>query len=108
MLADIDAGALARAKADLAAAGAEVLAVKTEVTKLENIEALAEKIMAVFGGVAGLSKSLYHELAYKGARVLVSVLYPAFIKTDIMSSERNRPQDLRNRPEEEIRLPITR
>ncbi len=184
VLADIDAEALALAEADLAAAGSEVLAVRTNVTKLEDIEALANKTMAVFGGVhllvnnagvgggssvldstikdwewvigvdlwsviygvkvfgpimlaqgeeghivntasiaglftgpspapytvakcgvVGLSESLYHELAYKGARVGVSVLSPAFVKTDIIDSERNRPQDLCNRPEEEIRPP---
>ena len=47
-------------------------------------------------GVVALSESLHHELALQQSKVKVSVLCPAWVKTNIMDSERNRPQKLSN------------
>lgn len=46
-------------------------------------------------GVVTLSETLYHDLQEAGSAVGVSVLCPGFVKTQIMSSERNRPEELR-------------
>ena len=51
VLADIEAGALAKAKSELEATGAKVLAVATDVSKPEEIEALAAKTLGAFGAV---------------------------------------------------------
>jgi NAD(P)-dependent dehydrogenase (short-subunit alcohol dehydrogenase family) len=56
-------------------------------------------------GVVTLSETLYHELNLTGAKIGVSVLCPSFVNTGIMDAERNRPADLVNRPEEEVRAP---
>ncbi|MGZ6124299.1 MAG: SDR family NAD(P)-dependent oxidoreductase, partial [Myxococcales bacterium] len=45
-------------------------------------------------GVVTLSETLFHDLRAAGARVGVSVLCPAFVPTNIRSSERNRPTEL--------------
>jgi short-subunit dehydrogenase len=61
VLADIDESALAQAKQELLAAGGTVLAVKTDVTQIEEVQALAQATLNTFGGVhllcnnAGLS-----------------------------------------------------
>lgn len=62
-------------------------------------------------GVVTLSETLYHELVAIGAKIGVSVLCPAWVKTRILESERNRPPDLQNppaqvqmRPEEQAML----
>jgi NAD(P)-dependent dehydrogenase (short-subunit alcohol dehydrogenase family) len=47
-------------------------------------------------GVVALSEQLYHELAFRGANVKVSVLCPGWVNTGIIDSERNRPPDLCN------------
>jgi len=47
-------------------------------------------------GVVTLSESLYLELAAVGSKVRVSVLCPAWVKTDLMDGARNRPEELRN------------
>jgi NAD(P)-dependent dehydrogenase (short-subunit alcohol dehydrogenase family) len=49
-------------------------------------------------GVVNLSESLYRELAAAGSKIHVSVLCPAWVKTHLMDSERNRPGALRNDP----------
>ncbi|MGE5390831.1 MAG: SDR family NAD(P)-dependent oxidoreductase [Deltaproteobacteria bacterium] len=41
--------------------------------------------------VVSLTESLYHELALLDSKVRVSVVSPAFVRTDIMASEINRP-----------------
>lgn len=46
--------------------------------------------------VVSLSESLYLELEQKKAKVSASVLCPAWVKTQIFSSERNRPAELQN------------
>jgi NAD(P)-dependent dehydrogenase (short-subunit alcohol dehydrogenase family) len=46
--------------------------------------------------VVSLSETLYHELAARGAKVQVSVLCPNYVKTKIVTSERNRPEELHN------------
>jgi NAD(P)-dependent dehydrogenase (short-subunit alcohol dehydrogenase family) len=44
--------------------------------------------------VVTISESLHLELAMQNAKVKVSVLCPGFVKTNIATSERNRPADL--------------
>jgi len=51
--------------------------------------------------VVAISESLYHELALVGSNVNVSVLCPAWVKTGIGESERNRPAHLREPVAEE-------
>jgi len=51
-------------------------------------------------GVVALSECLYMALEERNARVKVSVLCPANVKTNIISCERNRPVGLRNEPVE--------
>jgi len=50
VLADIEEGALAAAAAELKVAGAEVLSVKTDVSRGEEVENLAARTMQAFGG----------------------------------------------------------
>ena len=47
--------------------------------------------------VVTLSEVLYHDLKAENARVGVSVLCPAWVGTNIWNSQRNRPEDLRDR-----------
>ncbi|MGO0061517.1 SDR family NAD(P)-dependent oxidoreductase [Brevibacillus fluminis] len=56
--------------------------------------------------VVAFSETLYHELKLSQAKVGVSVLCPGFVQTKICDAERNRPEGLRNSPEEEGRSPI--
>jgi NAD(P)-dependent dehydrogenase (short-subunit alcohol dehydrogenase family) len=51
VLADVEVDALARAEAELRGRGATVLAVRTDVRQASEVEALAEKTLAAFGGV---------------------------------------------------------
>ena len=51
VLADVEAKALAAAREELASGGREVLAVQTDVSKLEAVEALAKKALEAFGAV---------------------------------------------------------
>jgi NAD(P)-dependent dehydrogenase (short-subunit alcohol dehydrogenase family) len=46
--------------------------------------------------VVGLSEQHYHALTHIESKVGVSVLCPAFVNTNIMDSDRNRPEELRN------------
>ncbi|GIU84273.1 MAG: short-chain dehydrogenase [Acidimicrobiales bacterium] len=48
--------------------------------------------------VVAISESLHHELRLRQAPIRVSVLCPAFVRTRIHESERNRPEHLRDRP----------
>jgi NAD(P)-dependent dehydrogenase (short-subunit alcohol dehydrogenase family) len=176
VLADIEDEALALAEKELAAEGAEVLAVKTDVASRESVDALAAATIERFGkvhivcnnagvsgggggaiwltttrdwewtlgvnlmgvvhgiqafvplmvehgeeghvvntssvlglstgggsiygvtkhGVARLSEGLYHDLKAAGASIGVSVLCPGMIATQIITSDRNRPDHLRN------------
>ena len=48
--------------------------------------------------VVSLSESLYQELAGLGHNIGVSVLCPGLVNTNIMESERNRPEDLPSEP----------
>ena len=52
-------------------------------------------------GVVTLSESLQHELSMQGAQVKVSVLCPGFVKTNIIDSERNRPDEFQT-PQQEL------
>jgi len=51
VLADVEPNALARAEAEMKAAGAKVIGVRTDVSKAADVEALAQKTLAAFGGV---------------------------------------------------------
>jgi NAD(P)-dependent dehydrogenase (short-subunit alcohol dehydrogenase family) len=51
VLADVEAETLAKAEADLQAAGAAVLAVRTDVSRAGDVEALARRTLEVFGAV---------------------------------------------------------
>ena len=51
VLADVEEGALKQAENDIKATGAETLAVKTDVSKVDDVKALAEKTIDAFGGV---------------------------------------------------------
>jgi NAD(P)-dependent dehydrogenase (short-subunit alcohol dehydrogenase family) len=51
VLADVEPTALARAEADMKTAGAEVISVRTDVSKAADVEALAQKTLAAFGAV---------------------------------------------------------
>ncbi len=171
VLADVEEGPLAQAREELARGGAEVLAVKTDVSKRESVDELARKTFETFGtahvvcnnagvgstagaawdlsqgdwewtmgvnlwgvihgvrafvprlvqqgeghvvntasiagmitvpgmspycvtkhAVVALSECMYHDLSLStGGKVGVSVLCPAWVKTRINQSERNRP-----------------
>jgi len=47
-------------------------------------------------GVVTLSEGLHHDLNLRGAKINVSVLCPAWVKTRITDSERHRPSDDRS------------
>ncbi len=51
VLADVEPRALATAEAEMKAAGAKVIGVRTDVSKAAQVEALAQKTLAAFGGV---------------------------------------------------------
>ena len=51
VLADVEPSALARAEAEMKAAGAKVIGVRTDVSKAADVEALAQKTLAAFGAV---------------------------------------------------------
>ncbi len=51
VLADIEPEALARAEAEMKAAGARVIGVRTDVSKAAEVEALAQQTLKAFGGV---------------------------------------------------------
>jgi NAD(P)-dependent dehydrogenase (short-subunit alcohol dehydrogenase family) len=173
VLADVEAQALSKAEQELRDQGATTLSVVTDVSKADQVEALAQKTLETFGavhivcnnagvaagglswsqpladwewvigvnlwgvihgvrtfvpilldqkteghvvntasmagllsgpfatiynvtkhGVVTLSESLYQELALQNAPVTVSVLCPGFVKTNILDSDRNRPEQL--------------
>jgi NAD(P)-dependent dehydrogenase (short-subunit alcohol dehydrogenase family) len=51
VLADVEPDALAKAEGEMKAAGAKVIGVRTDVSKAAEVEALAQKTLAAFGGV---------------------------------------------------------
>lgn len=51
-------------------------------------------------GVVALSEVLFHELAMSGTDVGVSVLCPGWVSTNLHSADRNRPDALRNAPDD--------
>ncbi len=51
VLADVEPNALAKAEAEMKAAGAKVIGVRTDVSKAAEVEALAQKTLAAFGAV---------------------------------------------------------
>src|SRR5450756_1778214 len=51
VLADVEPNALAKAEAEMKAAGAKVIGVRTDVSKAAEVEALAQQALAAFGGV---------------------------------------------------------
>jgi NAD(P)-dependent dehydrogenase (short-subunit alcohol dehydrogenase family) len=50
VLADVEPNALAKAEAEMKTAGAKVIGVRTDVSKAAEVEALAQKTLAAFGG----------------------------------------------------------
>ncbi|RLC59513.1 MAG: 3-oxoacyl-ACP reductase [Chloroflexi bacterium] len=48
-------------------------------------------------GIVTLSESMHGELAHLGSKLKVSVLCPAWVKTELMDSDRNRPAELQNK-----------
>jgi NAD(P)-dependent dehydrogenase (short-subunit alcohol dehydrogenase family) len=56
-------------------------------------------------GVVTLSESLHHELALTGSKVKVSVLCPAWVKTQLMDGDRNRPAALQDESRPESAIP---
>ncbi|MDO8612886.1 MAG: SDR family NAD(P)-dependent oxidoreductase [Dehalococcoidia bacterium] len=185
VLADIEEEALAKAESEMSAEGATVIAVRTDVSKAADVEALAQKTIDGFGavhivcnnagvgpaegaiweltetdwrwvlgvnlwgvihgirafvpvmlkqdseghivnsasvaglltapfvatycvakhGVVTLSESLHRELAQVGSKVKVSVLCPAWVKTQLMDGHRNRPTELQNAPDQDTPTP---
>jgi len=55
-------------------------------------------------GVVSLSETLYAELKQRDAKINVSVLCPGYIKTNIMDGDRNRPDELKNDPDEDAKM----
>ncbi len=51
VLADVEEKALAKAEGEMKAAGAKVIGVRTDVSKAAEVDALAQKTLATFGGV---------------------------------------------------------
>jgi len=51
VLADVDAAALAQVEAEMKVTGATVIAVRTDVSKAEDVERLAKETLAAFGAV---------------------------------------------------------
>ena len=51
VLADVEPNALAKTEAEMKAAGAKVIGVRTDVSKAAEVEALAQKTLAAFGAV---------------------------------------------------------
>jgi len=56
-------------------------------------------------GVVTLSESLHRELAAVGAKLKVSVLCPAWVKTQLMDGDRNRSAALMNEPGRTAAIP---
>lgn len=178
VLADIEQGALERAADAMRSEGATVLPVRTDVSKAEEVERLADAALRQFGSVhivcnnagvvppggfvwdatladwqwvlgvnlwgvihgvrvfvpimlkqgteghivntasmaglitgpflgiysvtkhavVALSESLYHEFNLTGAKLRVSVLCPAWVNTNLVDADRNRPPELQNEP----------
>jgi len=57
VLADVEPNALAKAEAEMKAAGAKVIGVRTDVSKAADVEVLAQKALAAFGGVHVLANN---------------------------------------------------
>ena len=53
-------------------------------------------------GVVALTEALHYELIVSGAKLRTSVLCPAWVKTSILDSARNRPAELANKAERVI------
>ena len=69
VLADVEPNALAKAEAEMKAAGAKVIGVRTDVSKAAEVEALAQQTLAAFGGVpAGRAPARSFSRAYTPAR----------------------------------------
>jgi NAD(P)-dependent dehydrogenase (short-subunit alcohol dehydrogenase family) len=55
--------------------------------------------------VVALSEKLYYDMAQRGGKIKVSVLCPGWVRTRIMDSERNRPAELADDPDEMVVTP---
>jgi NAD(P)-dependent dehydrogenase (short-subunit alcohol dehydrogenase family) len=54
--------------------------------------------------VITLSETLYHEMAGRNAKIKVSVLCPMWVNTRLLEADRNRPAELQNDPDTEMRI----
>ncbi len=54
---------------------------------------------ATKSAIVAITESLYHELKFLDSKVKVSLLCPSFVKTRIINSGRNRPENLKNETE---------
>jgi NADP-dependent 3-hydroxy acid dehydrogenase YdfG len=57
---------------------------------------LSSAYVATKHAVVGMTESLFHDLALRGANISCSVLAPGFVKTGIASSESVRPEEHKN------------
>src|ERR1017187_9249414 len=57
VLADVEPNALAKAEAEMKAAGTKVIGVRTDVSKAADVEALAQQTLAAFGAVHVLANN---------------------------------------------------
>jgi NAD(P)-dependent dehydrogenase (short-subunit alcohol dehydrogenase family) len=184
VLADVEKPLLAKAEAEMKAAGIDVVAVPTDVTSAAAVEALAQRALSAFGAVhllcnnagvaagstawgttihdwewvlsvnlwgvihgirvfvpimlkqdaeshvvntasaaglmsfhemapylvtkhavVALSEKLHYDLEALGGKVKVSALCPGWVRTKIMDSQRNRPNELANDPASEMTTP---
>lgn len=81
---------------------------KQDAAHIVNVASTAGLLYGSLGGayrlskhaVVSLTETLYFEMANYAPHVGVTCLCPGFVKTDMMSGERNRPQELQNDPNE--------
>jgi len=106
VLADIEQSALIQTESDLVAEGADVIAVLTDVSKSLSVETLAQKTLESFGsihllfnhaGVATGSTIWGSTLAEINAKVKTSVLCPGWVRTRILNSKRNHPDQIQDK-----------
>jgi NAD(P)-dependent dehydrogenase (short-subunit alcohol dehydrogenase family) len=57
--------------------------------------------------VITLSETLYHEMALRSSKIKVSVLCPMWVNTRLLEADRNRPAELQNDPDVEMKIKIS-
>ena len=97
VLADVEAGALSEAARAVGAGGAETLAVRTDVSKAADVEALAERAFAAFGavhvvcnnaGVGGSIDSFSPEVWRWVLELVRSGIYPSQVAAGVLAAIR--------------------